>query len=139
MSGNPSGGLKAKVKLLARDPDHYTTIGKAGGQRRVKKGFGTNPVLARAAGHKGGIVSKRRKKVVMTVKPEKNHIYDFGMYILGLGIVLGCLGVIGMAYTAPMGSGHISFQVMVYTTAWGFGLFVTGIAIAVIGLMLKRP
>lgn len=64
MTGNRSGGLKAKAKLLARDKDWYQHIGRLGGQQynpNYPKGFACNPELARIAGAKGGKISKRGK------------------------------------------------------------------------------
>lgn len=39
MAGNRAGGLKAKQKNLAKNPNHYRDIGKKGGQAQVPKGF----------------------------------------------------------------------------------------------------
>jgi len=64
MSGNRSGGLKAKQTLLKKDPDFYKNIGAKGGKTPTTKpkGFAANPELARASGAKGGKVSRRRAK-----------------------------------------------------------------------------
>ena len=63
MSGNRSGGLKAKQKILAMDKDFYRKIGRLGGSAETSepKGFACNPERARIAGAKGGRISKRGK------------------------------------------------------------------------------
>ncbi|MBM3210055.1 hypothetical protein FJZ39_01775 [Candidatus Saccharibacteria bacterium] len=62
MAGTKAGGLKAKAKNLAKDPDFYAKIGSKGGQKGRTGGFAANPELARIAGAKGGRVSRRRKQ-----------------------------------------------------------------------------
>lgn len=58
MSGNSAGGMKAKIKVLKKNPNHYQEIGRLGGQKGEKdgaiKGFAHNPELAAIAGKKGG-------------------------------------------------------------------------------------
>jgi len=66
MSGTTVGGLKARDKNLARDPDHYKKIGSIGGKKGTTGGFYANRELAREAGAKGGRIS-RRKKVDTTI------------------------------------------------------------------------
>ena len=61
MSGSRIGGLKAKAKNLARDPNFYKKIGTKGGKASTTGGFAANPELARIAGAKGGRVSRRGK------------------------------------------------------------------------------
>lgn len=65
MAGTFEGGLKAKEKNLANDPNFYKRIGAIGGRKGKAdgtiKGFGANPELARRAGRKGGKISKRGK------------------------------------------------------------------------------
>jgi general stress protein YciG len=61
MSGTKVGGLKAKAtNLKLHGQDFYQRIGKKGGQNSHVGGFGTNPVLARIAGSKGGRISTRK-------------------------------------------------------------------------------
>lgn len=60
MSGTRTGGLKARDKHLANDPDFYRKIGAKGGRNGNTGGFAANPELARIAGRKGG--KARRKK-----------------------------------------------------------------------------
>lgn len=52
MAGTREGGLKARDKLLAKNPDHYKEITARGGRKKVAKGFAMNPELAREAGKK---------------------------------------------------------------------------------------
>lgn len=59
MAGNRTGGLKAKAKVLANDPDFYAKIGRIGGQNGTTGGFAGNPELARRAGAIGGRKSRR--------------------------------------------------------------------------------
>ena len=63
MAGTLAGGRKAAQKNLERDPDFYRKIGAVGGSRPTTGGFKANPELAREAGRRGGLVSRRRKKV----------------------------------------------------------------------------
>lgn len=62
MAGTKAGGIKARDKNLANDPDFYRKIGAKGGKATGRKGFATNPELARIAGAKGGRISRRTKK-----------------------------------------------------------------------------
>jgi len=62
MAGTKIGGLKAKEKNLAKDPNFYSKIGKIGGQNGNTGGFAANPELARIAGAIGGRKSRRHKK-----------------------------------------------------------------------------
>lgn len=66
MSGTRAGGLKAKEKNLAKDPDFYSKIGKKSQAAweengRRPRGFAFNRDLARLAGAKGGRASRRGK------------------------------------------------------------------------------
>lgn len=60
MSGTKAGGLKAAAtnKKIHGD-DFYRRIGKKGGQNGHTGGFAANRELARAAGAKGGRISRR--------------------------------------------------------------------------------
>lgn len=71
MAGTKEGAYKAKMKILARDPNFYARIGKAGGQNGVTGGFAsvvigkdglTGAERARVAGARGGRISRRSKK-----------------------------------------------------------------------------
>lgn len=60
MANNHIGGIKARDKNLARDPDFYRKIGAIGGRNGHAGGFAANPELAKIAGAKGGKKSKRK-------------------------------------------------------------------------------
>ena len=62
MAGSKIGGLKARDKNLAKDPDFYRNIGRRGGLVKVPKGFALNPELAKTSGAKGGRISTRGRK-----------------------------------------------------------------------------
>lgn len=64
MAGTSIGGKRAAAKNLAKDPLFYVKIGKKGGQNGRTGGFAANPELARIAGKKGGLISRRKKSVV---------------------------------------------------------------------------
>lgn len=64
MAGTRFGGLKAREKIIASDPDFYKRIGRMGGKSGNTGGFAANPELARIAGAKGGRISRRKKKVI---------------------------------------------------------------------------
>ena len=60
MSATRAGGLKARDKNLAKDPDFYKKIGAIGGKKGHTGGFYADRELARRAGAIGGKISKRR-------------------------------------------------------------------------------
>lgn len=71
MAGNVSGGIKARDKNLARDPDWYKKIGAKGGKSGNTGGFASGMVgqdgltghqRAVIAGTLGGRVSRRKPK-----------------------------------------------------------------------------
>ena len=63
MGGTKIGGLKAKEKNLATyGEDFYAKIGSKGGKASKTGGFYANRELARIAGRKGGLKSRRGKK-----------------------------------------------------------------------------
>ena len=67
MSGTKEGGLKAAATNKAKyGKDFYKNAGRKGGQNGHTGGFFANPTLAREAGRKGGLISRRgpAKKVV---------------------------------------------------------------------------
>ncbi len=66
MAGTKAGGLKAKAKNLAKDPNFYAKIGSKGGKASNTGGFAANPELARIAGAKGGRISRRGKKTTVS-------------------------------------------------------------------------
>ena len=68
MAGTRAGGLKARAKNLANDPDFYSKIGSKGGKKSTTGGFASEVVgddgltgiqRARIAGAKGGRISRR--------------------------------------------------------------------------------
>lgn len=64
MAGTSAGGKKAvETNKKKHGADFYARIGAIGGKRTVCKGFGANPKLAREAGRKGGLISKRGKSI----------------------------------------------------------------------------
>lgn len=65
VSGTKAGGLKARDRNLAKDPDFYKKIGAIGGRLGTTGGFAADRKLARIAGAKGGRISKRGKKEVI--------------------------------------------------------------------------
>ena len=66
MAGTKAGGKLAAQKNLAKDPLFYAKIGAKGGRNGRTGGFAANPELARVAGAKGGLISRRRKTSVTT-------------------------------------------------------------------------
>lgn len=62
MPGSLEGGRKAAATNKARYGEgFYARIGAIGGKKGGAKGFALNPELARRAGRKGGLISKRGK------------------------------------------------------------------------------
>ena len=78
MSGTKAGGLKAALKNKERyGKDFYRMIGSKGGQNGHTGGFAANRELARAAGAKGGRVS-RRTGVTTGQGKEKEYLWKGG-------------------------------------------------------------
>lgn len=64
MAGTMTGGQKtARTLKLKYGEDYYKKVGAIGGQRKVPKGFASNPELASKAGALGGSISRRGKVV----------------------------------------------------------------------------
>lgn len=62
MSGTKAGGQKAALtNKLRHGATFYANIGAKGGKKGVTGGFYANRELARKAGRKGGLISRRRK------------------------------------------------------------------------------
>jgi len=62
MGGTKAGGIKAREKNLAQDPDFYKKIGSIGGKNGTTGGFGQGEIgreRARRWGSVGGKVSRR--------------------------------------------------------------------------------
>lgn len=68
MAGTKAGGLKAAAKNKEKHgSDFYSRIGKKGGRNGRTGGFATNPELAKIAGRKGGLISRRGKAKTLVV------------------------------------------------------------------------
>lgn len=64
MAGTKAGGLKAcKTIYKNHGKNFYKRIGAIGGHNGHTGGFASNPELARIAGRKGGLISRRGKAV----------------------------------------------------------------------------
>ena len=62
MAGTKEGGKKAaKTNKKLHGKNFYKELGRLGGKACVPKGFALNIERARAAGQKGGRISKRGK------------------------------------------------------------------------------
>ena len=60
MAGTKAGGFKAaQTNKIKYGRDFYAEIGRKGGRNGHTGGFAANPELARIAGRKGGLKSKR--------------------------------------------------------------------------------
>lgn len=69
MAGTKAGGVKAaQTNKVRHGSDFYAKIGAKGGKNGHTGGFAANRDLARAAGAKGGRISRRGKAVTMTAK-----------------------------------------------------------------------
>lgn len=65
MSGTVEGGRRAAERNRVRHgADFYARIGAIGGRKSRNGGFAANRDLAKEAGRKGGMVSRRSKKIV---------------------------------------------------------------------------
>jgi general stress protein YciG len=63
MAGTKAGGVKAaQTNKTKHGSDFYAKIGAKGGKMGRTGGFAANPELARIAGRKGGLISRRTKK-----------------------------------------------------------------------------
>ena len=80
MSGTRAGGLKAaKTNRERQGNDFYSIIGRKGGRNGHTGGFAANPQIARAAGAKGGRVSKRGPRLPMEDILEAVALYNSGV------------------------------------------------------------
>ena len=62
MAGTKQGGVKAAATNKSKHgADFYARIGAKGGRNGNTGGFAANPELARIAGAKGGLISRRKK------------------------------------------------------------------------------
>ena len=68
MAGTKAGGLKAAATNIERHgKDFYKEVGRKGGKNGTTGGFAANPELAKIAGRKGGLVSRRGKAKTLVV------------------------------------------------------------------------
>lgn len=66
MAGTKEGGQRAASTNRQRHgKDFYARIGAAGGKKGHTGGFYANRELARAAGRKGGLISRRSKTTII--------------------------------------------------------------------------
>jgi len=71
MPGTVDGGRKAaETNRKRHGKDFYAKIGAVGGQRGHTGGFAANRELARAAGRKGGLISRRKATPKTDVQVE---------------------------------------------------------------------
>mgnify|MGYP002511837531 FL=1 len=60
MAGTKEGGKKAAATNKAKyGDDFYREMGRIGGRKGHTGGFASNPELAREAGRRGGLISRR--------------------------------------------------------------------------------
>lgn len=75
MAGTKAGGKAAAATNKARyGTDFYARIGGEGGKKGRTGGFFANRELARAAGAKGGRISRRTKKAEEVVAENQNEV-----------------------------------------------------------------
>lgn len=78
MAGTLAGGLKAaRTNKKKYGKDFFRIIGSKGGQNGHTGGFAANRELARAAGAKGGRISRRTGKTTGD-KKEKEFLWKGG-------------------------------------------------------------
>lgn len=71
MAGTKDGGVRAaQTNKIRHGKDFYAKIGAKGGKIGKTGGFAANRELARAAGAKGGRISRRRKAVAAVVEAK---------------------------------------------------------------------
>lgn len=75
MPGNAIGGQRAAVTNKKRHgSDFYARIGAIGGKKGRTGGFAANRELAREAGRKGGLISRRRKVQIEAPAAKKSDL-----------------------------------------------------------------
>ena len=78
MVGTKAGGLKARqTNIQKHGEDFYKRIGSKGGQAGHTGGFAADRALAKAAGRKGGLVS-RRNGIGNGEGKKREHIWNPG-------------------------------------------------------------
>jgi uncharacterized protein len=75
MPGTKEGGIRAaRTNRERHGKDFYAQIGAKGGKLGTTGGFAANRELAREAGRKGGMISRRRKVVNSDQAGIKNTV-----------------------------------------------------------------
>lgn len=73
MPGTKIGGQKAAITNKKKHgEDFYRNIGRKGGRNGHTGGFASNPELAKAAGRKGGKISRRRPQEVIEKEKQES-------------------------------------------------------------------
>lgn len=96
MTGTRAGGLKAATTNKKRwGENFYADIGRKGGQSGNTGGFAANPVLAKIAGRKGGLKSRRGPSLETKRILDKNRaeILKLAFDGVDLGTIAGIFGV----------------------------------------------
>jgi len=62
MSGTSAGALKAKLKILENNPNHYKEIGSTGGKNSKGYGFSHGKLDPVETGRKGGSAPRKNKR-----------------------------------------------------------------------------
>lgn len=74
MAGTKSGGIKAaKTNKAKYGEDFYARIGAKGGKNGNTGGFYANRPLAKLAGAKGGRISRRGMRFVLSIDDKKYY------------------------------------------------------------------
>lgn len=78
MSGTKIGGIKAAVtNKQIHGNDFYKRIGKKGGKNGHTGGFAANRELAKIAGRKGGLISRRGKAKKLAYEDERVNYQSY--------------------------------------------------------------
>lgn len=96
MTGTRAGGLKAAATNKERwGENFYANIGRKGGLSGNTGGFAANPVLAKIAGRKGGLKSRRGPSPETKRILDKNRaeILKLAFDGVDLGTIAGIFGV----------------------------------------------
>lgn len=72
MAGTKTGGIKAAATNKRKHgKDFYKRIGALGGQKSKGGGFAANPELAREAGRRGGLKSRKNRSKMDSWNKQK--------------------------------------------------------------------
>ena len=97
MAGTKAGGLKAAAtNKIRHGEDFYARIGSKGGSNGHTGGFAANPALAKIAGAKGGLRSRRGPseetlKIIEAHKADIKLLMKQGMPIQRIANKLGIM------------------------------------------------